>query len=174
VYKVTPEGTEEVLYRFTGGSDGAVPAGGLIFDASGNLYGTAINGGSGGGGTVFKLTASGTFSVIYSLVGDNGPADSLAMDAQGNLYGTTYYDGSTGNGMVFKLMPQVDGTWAFTDLHDFGQGSDGSYPLGGVTLDRNGNLYGTTSAGGTGRRCVGSGCGVVWEVTPQPNSSEPR
>jgi uncharacterized repeat protein (TIGR03803 family) len=165
VYKVTPEGTEEVLYRFTGGSDGAVPAGGLIFDASGNLYGTAINGGSGGGGTVFKLTASGTFSVIYSLVGDNGPADSLAMDAQGNLYGTTYYDGAYEYGMVFKLTPEVDGSWTFTDLHDF-HVTDGAYPLAGVTFDSQGNLYGTAEAGGGGTGCIGSGCGTIWEITP--------
>jgi len=159
VYKLTLDGTEFILHRFSGGSDGAVPAGGVILDASSNLYGTTSIGGSGGGGTVFTLTLSGTFTVIYSFLGDNGPEDSLAMDAGGNLYGTTYHDGSSGHGMVFKLAPRSNGSWLFTDLHDF-TGSDGAYPLGGVILDRNGNLYGTTSSGGT------DGAGVVFEITP--------
>jgi uncharacterized repeat protein (TIGR03803 family) len=97
--------------------------------------------------------------VIYSFLGDNGPEDSLAMDAGGNLYGTTYHDGSSGYGMVFKLAPQSNGTWLFTDLHDF-TGPDGAYPFGGVILDSNGNLYGTTSSGGA------NGAGVVFEITP--------
>jgi uncharacterized repeat protein (TIGR03803 family) len=136
-----------------------VPAGGVILDASSNLYGTTSFGGSGGGGTVFTLTPSRRFTVIYSFLGDNGPEDSLAMDAGGNLYGTTYHDGSSGHGMVFQLAPQPNGSWLFTDLHDF-TGSDGAYPLGGVILDRTGNLYGTTSSGGT------HGAGVVFEITP--------
>jgi uncharacterized repeat protein (TIGR03803 family) len=161
VYKLAPNGAEQILHRFTCGSDGGVPAGGLVFDTSGNLYGTTSTGGSGGGGTIFKLTSSDIFSVIYSFPGDNGPEDSLTMDLRGNLYGTTYYDGS-GLGMVFQLTPQPDGSWTFTELHDFGgrgQG-DGAYPIGGVALDRNGNLYGTTASGGV------YGYGVIWELTP--------
>jgi uncharacterized repeat protein (TIGR03803 family) len=81
------------------------------------------------------------------------------MDAVGNLYGTTLLDGAYGQGNVFKLIPS-NGEWLYTSLHDFTGGSDGSQPYGQVTLDANGNLYGTASIGGPDNK------GVVWEITP--------
>ena len=93
--------SQSTLYSFQNGSDGANPAGGLIFDSSGNLYGTTTSKGQGGGGTAFKLTPqqNGTwaFSVLYAFAGQDGggPQASLAMDAAGNLYGTTYKDGAS-------------------------------------------------------------------------------
>ena len=165
VYQLTPSGsgwTENLLYSFQNGSDGENAAAGLIFDSSGNLYGGASAGGSGGGGTVFQLTPSGghwTLSVINSFTGSGGPASSLVSDASGNLYGTTVEDGAHGAGSVFKLTFSGGG-WTFTDLYDFTGGSDGANPFGGVTLDANGNLYGTTESGGT------YGYGVIWEITP--------
>jgi uncharacterized repeat protein (TIGR03803 family) len=81
------------------------------------------------------------------------------MDASGNLYCTTEYDGAYGGGSVCKLT-RSKGGWSYTSLHDFTGGNDGAYLLGGVTLDANGNLYGTASAGGA------YGSGVVWEITP--------
>lgn len=83
--------------------------------------------------------------------------DTLVLDSAGNLYGTAYSDGRYGYGSVFELSPSSGG-WIYTDLHDFTGGSDGANPAGSVAIDANGNLYGTTTAGG-------SDYGVVWEIT---------
>jgi len=173
VFEMSPLGggwTEKVLYSFQGGSDGAAPFAGLIFDPSGNLYGATSNGGQGGGGTVFKLTPSGgswTYSLIYSFAGNKynycGPLGTLVMDGVGNLYGTTYCDGAYGLGNVFKLTPSGN-SWTYTSLHDFTFGSDGGAPICNVVFDANGNLYGTTRYGGDNQDC--GPCGVVWEITP--------
>ncbi len=88
------------------------------------------------------------------------------MDGAGNLYDTTACLGPYSIGSVFKLTP-ANGTWSYTSLHDFTGGSDGGYPQAGVTLDANGNIYGTAAEGGSpGGDCGSSGCGVVWEITP--------
>ena len=173
VFQLSPSGSgwkETILYSFTGGSDGGNPYGGLIFDQSGNLYGTTLFGGSGGGGTVFELSPSGggwTFTLVYALTGyDAGPVGSLAMDGAGNLYGTTNANGAYGNGSVFKLQPS-NGGWIYTTLHDFTyRGPDGSLPVAGPTVDAKGNVYGTTSQGGTQYCGFEVQCGVVWEITP--------
>ncbi|MGO9516521.1 MAG: choice-of-anchor tandem repeat GloVer-containing protein [Candidatus Korobacteraceae bacterium] len=169
VYQLTPSEsgwTEKVLYNFQGGPDGAAPIAGLIFDQSGNLYGATFSGGGNGGGTVFKLTPSGgtwTYSALYYLSGPParvcGPEGTLVMDGAGNLYGTTLCDGIYSFGSVFKLTPS-GGSWSYTSLHDFTNGSDGRYPYSNVAFDANGNLYGTASAGGS------QGFGVVWQITP--------
>ncbi|MGO9515975.1 MAG: choice-of-anchor tandem repeat GloVer-containing protein [Candidatus Korobacteraceae bacterium] len=165
VYQLTPSGsgwTENVLYSFQNGSDGSAVAAGLVFDSVGNLYGAATTGGSAGGGTVFELTPSGghwTLSVLYSFSGGGGPASSLVMDGLGNLYGTTVSDGANGAGNVFKLTP-TGGGWSYTNLYDFTGGNDGGEPFGSLVLDANGNLYGTTEAGGA------NGDGVVFEIAP--------
>jgi len=159
---------ERGLYNFQGADDGGRPAGGLIFDQSGNLYGTTAIAGSGGTGTVFELTPSNgawTFSLLYSFVGNfDGPRGSLFMDAAGNLYGTTIGAGTYSRGSVFKLTASGGG-WIYTSLHDFTGGMDGGYPIGNVIFDASGNLYGTASSGGTGSACY-QGCGVAWEITP--------
>ena len=179
VYRLSPSGsgwTLTILYSFQGADDGQQPASTLLMDQAGNLYGSTLVGGSGGGGTVFKLSPSGggwSFSLIYDFVGQAnqnfypGPVNSLAMDAQGNLYGTAILDGAHGAGSVFKLTPS-NGSWTYTSLHDFTGGTDGANPFSGVTLDANGNLFGTTLYGGTthGQECQSTGCGVVWEITP--------
>ena len=165
VFELTPSGSGwafNTLYTFTAGSDGSYPIGAPVLDQAGNIYGTTS--GDGSAGTVYELSPSGsgrTFQLLYGFQGHGGPESSVTLDANGNLYGTTTEDGAFGQGMVFKLTHNGDG-WAFTDLHDFlsGQNGDGSNPLGGVTLDSSGNLYGTTSAGGT------YGAGIAWEITP--------
>ena len=81
------------------------------------------------------------------------------IDAAGNLYGTTYRCGAFGYGNVFELSPGPL-HWTYTDLHDFTNGPDGANPLGGVSMDANGNLFGTTLNGGQNNN------GVVWEITP--------
>ncbi len=81
------------------------------------------------------------------------------MDAAGSLYGTTYGDGAFGAGSVFKLTPS-NGSWIYTSLYDFTNGSDGAGPTSNVTFDASGNLYGTTALGG---QYLG---GTIWEITP--------
>lgn len=172
LYRLTNSGsgwTYTMLYGFPGTLNGTGPVGGLVLDQAGNLYGATATGGSGGGGTVYELSPSGggwNFSLLYSFTATGynpGPLNSLALDAAGNLYGATYRGGAFGFGTAFKLT-HSDGSWSYTDLHDFTNGSDGGNPIGSVSLDASGNLYGTASQGGIGQ-CPG-GCGTVWEITP--------
>jgi uncharacterized repeat protein (TIGR03803 family) len=123
--------TENVLHNFTGGNDGSLPVGGLVFDASGNLYGAATNAGAGGGGTIFELSPPGTwttFTPIYSFsfsgseecvfgIAGPGPWAQLTMDSAGNLYGTTCADGTHHYGSVFELKPS-NGGWTYKPLRD--------------------------------------------------------
>jgi uncharacterized repeat protein (TIGR03803 family) len=179
IYELTPgQGgsgwSATILYDFAIHQLGC-PVGGLIFDHAGNLYGTSACDGSGGGGSVFELSTSGdgwTLTTLYSFnySGSNempGPSSTLTMDASGALYGNTYAEGAYGYGSIFKLTPS-QGSWTYTSLHDFTGGSDGGYPWGQVILDANGNVYGTTTVGGStvGSCYQNQGCGVVFEITP--------
>ncbi len=167
VFKLTSNGTQTVLYTFTGGSDGASPAGGLVIDAAGNLYGTTAGGGGigcggYGCGTVFKLAPDGTQTVLHAFGGGsdgNEPLAQVIADSAGNFYGTTYVGGGTecggtGCGTVFKIASNG----VETVLHAFAGRSDGQYLSGGVVADKNGNLFGTASGGGE------YGYGTVWEI----------
>jgi uncharacterized repeat protein (TIGR03803 family) len=162
--KVTRSGVETVLHNFAGGTDGAYPEGGLIRDKAGNFYGTTTAGGTAGTGTVFRVTAAGKETVLYSFAGGvdgSTPEAGLAMDSAGNLYGTTSAGGANGNGAVFELsVPAKGGKWIETLLYSFGTGTDGATPVAGVTFDTSGNLYGTTSAGGA------YGFGTVFQLVP--------
>lgn len=165
VFKITTAGVETVLYNFKGGSDGANPVGVLILDKSGNLYGTTTGGGAFGAGTVFEVNAEGHEMVLYSFKGGpdgTAPEAGLAWDAEQNLYGATTAGGTNGSGIVFKLSPPAKkgAEWTESVLYSFGAGSDGTVPVGGVAFDTAGNLYGTTSAGGT------AGFGTVFELSP--------
>jgi uncharacterized repeat protein (TIGR03803 family) len=171
-----------ILHSFTG-TDGANPYG-VIFDASGNLYGTTYGGGAYGGGTVFELspTASGdwTEKILYNfqfgyLCTTGCEPNGIIFDASGNLYGTTY-SGGTGAvsgwaGTVFELSPTASGDWTEKILVNF-SGSDGSLPMAGLIFDASGNLYSTTFAGGE-VPCVvagfGNGCGTVFKLSPDPD-----
>jgi uncharacterized repeat protein (TIGR03803 family) len=174
---------EKVLYTFTGGSDGGEPDAPLVFDGSGNLYGTASGGGNPncqngyGCGTVFELTHSGdgwTQTVLYSFNGPDGadPRPGLIFDSAGNLYGSTVFGGSSssctyvlGCGTVFELSPNGDGSWAKTTLYNFAGGNDGQNPQAALILDKDGHhLYGTTYYGGAGKCAAGIGCGTVFEL----------
>ena len=171
VFELTHSGsgwTNNILYSFAGGSDGDYPAASLIFDPEGNLYGTTWYGGSGGDdGTVFELSPSGggwTFNQIHAFAGGfglHGPLAPVVRDSAGNLYGTTYEVGGGGNvGEVFELSPS-NGGWTYTVLHYFTDNDgDGGLPAGSLVLDAHGNLYGTTTTGGTDQ------LGTVWEITP--------
>jgi uncharacterized repeat protein (TIGR03803 family) len=168
VYKLSPSGsgwTEQTLYSFHDGTDGAEPQGGVIMDGAGNLYGSTCCG-DGTGGTLFELSpASGNwnFSLLYSYNGGGlGPEGNLVRDTAGNLYGASVFNGLYNQGVVFKLTPR-NGGWIYTSIHDFTGGADGGWPEGGLAMDSNGNIYGTTYQGGLSS-C--GGCGVVYEITP--------
>jgi uncharacterized repeat protein (TIGR03803 family) len=165
VFEIAANGTETVLYAFTGTSDGAYPFAGLIEDSSGNLYGTTEGGGlqdcgAGYCGTVFELAPDGTESVLYAFSGSAGdgshPYGNLIEDGAGDFYGTTAYGGSANAGTVFELAP--DGTE--TVLYSFSGMTDGSNPMSGLIEDGSGNLYGTTFYGGTSKD------GVVYKLAP--------
>jgi uncharacterized repeat protein (TIGR03803 family) len=155
-FPVYAASTEQVLYSFgTNSGDGAVSYAALVFDPSGNLYGTTFDGGTFGSGTVFELTPgqNGTWTekVLHSFgVGGDGasPYAGLVFDGSGNLYGTTVGGGASHGGTVFELMPGKNGTWTEKVLHSFGAGQDGQSPYGGVVFDNSGSLYGTTELGG--------------------------
>jgi uncharacterized repeat protein (TIGR03803 family) len=169
----TPGGnwTETALYNFGQfPEDGQAPEGTLVFDASGNLYGTAVEDGQYGYGTVFELTppASGSGpwmeNILYSFHGGRdgaNPQSGVVFDKAGNLYGTTDEGGGSANdGTVFELSPSGDGTWKESVLHSFTGKSDGAQPFAGLVIDHLGNLYGATGAGGT------YGVGTVFRIAP--------
>lgn len=152
VFEVDQSGNETILYNFgSGADDGFEPFAGLVRDKEGNLYGTTLEGGPGGGGTVFKVNASGEETVLYGFGSASGdgilPWAGLTLDSKGNLYGTTDAGGANGRGTVFKISPK--GTE--TVIYSFGPAPDGNSPNegDGVILDPAGNLYGTTSSGGS-------------------------
>ena len=177
VYELSPSGggwTKTIIHSFVGGGGGQVPASGVISDAAGNLYGTAIAGGAHGQGIIYKMSpsASGwTFSVLYSFKGGTGgfsPRSSLVIDSAGRLYGTTYAGGTSTNcfsgcGTVYQLTPPSTGSfWTYQVLHSFNI-ADGEGPTSdSLVFDGAGNLYGTTTFGGT----QPSEDGVVFELSP--------
>lgn len=168
VFELTPTAAggwdEKILHRFDNVSGGYSPESALIFDAAGNLYGTASVGAT-FYGVVFQLspTASGewTYEVLHRFadsVSDGGtPFGGLVFDAAGNLYGTTYVGGVWDKGTVFELSPTLTGEWRETLLHSFSGGADGRRPACTLIFDAAGNLYGTTFAPK----------GTVFELSPQ-------
>jgi uncharacterized repeat protein (TIGR03803 family) len=173
VFKLNGSGVEQVLYRFTGHADGFFPEALLAEDAGGNLYGTTGLGGTPPAnlGTVFRLAKTGKETVLYSFDGGPdgcSPDPGVILDAAGNLYGVTLQGGAafcnSGYGTVFE----VGATGKFTVIHTFGVG-DGAYPASVLLLDSVGNLYGTTSAGGNSQACGTTGCGTIFELSPQGN-----
>jgi|HubBroStandDraft_6_1064221.scaffolds.fasta_scaffold00165_7 uncharacterized repeat protein (TIGR03803 family) len=170
VFRLSPTGTETVLYSFAGGADGASPYAGVIRDEAGNLYGTTTGGGPSGWGTVFKVDPAGIETVLYSFTGatDGGlPEAGLIRDEAGNLYGTTFFGGlasppcSSFCGVVFKL----DTAGTETVLYSFAPNADGINPSAGLIQDAEGNLYGNTQYGGNESCDHPYGCGVVFKLT---------
>lgn len=186
--------TKTILHAFGGsGHDGQFPGAGVIIDANGNLLGTTEGGGKAGFGIAYRI-ALGTEpkqgwseTILHSFSGapdGNSPQAALAADKYGNLFGTTYLGGgqacgSLGCGTVYMLQPPPPGQnhWVETVVHGFAGGADGSGPEGSVLIDATGNLFGTTSSGGSSTCSGGApGCGIVFELSPpskgQTNWSE--
>ena len=155
--------TNSTVVTVRGNPSGAGPQAGLTLGKDGNLYGTTAGGGtndtaSGGAGTVFRLSADGSFTNLFSFGDTNGshPFAAVSAGGDGNIYGTTTTGGSRGAGTVFSITP--NGT--ITVLYAFAGGNDGGNPhYSSVTFGTNGNLYGTTSAGGKG------GNGTIYQIS---------
>jgi uncharacterized repeat protein (TIGR03803 family) len=171
-YRLSPQGEQQVLFAFQGGLTNhkpKLPSGGLFMDNVGNIFGTAEFGGNDachlGCGSVFRLDKTGTLSQIHKFNGANGsqPSGPLVQDANGALYGVARSGGNlscaefpgTGCGTVFKLSKDRQ----FTILHTFQGGKDGAAPQGGLLMDADGNLYGTTGSGGK------SGHGLIFKIS---------
>jgi uncharacterized repeat protein (TIGR03803 family) len=168
---------EKTLVNFTG-ANGNGPVANVVLDSSGNIYGTTSSGGPYGTGTVFRLSpglhGGWRQNLLYTFPTANpsapwGPFSPLVLDPAGNLYGTTYYGGTStssgvcnmGCGTVYRLTPTSTGPWKINILYSFRGGKDGNSPNGGVVLDGQGNVYGTTTYGGGVYNS-----GTVYKLTP--------
>jgi uncharacterized repeat protein (TIGR03803 family) len=178
VFKLAQRGSGWVLnplYGFSAPNDGQRPYSGVVIGPSGTLYGTTVQGGSTGGGTVFELRPPLTVckavqcywneTILHSFAGSPDGANptygNLTFDQAGNIYGTAARGGTSNDGVAFELA-QSGGQWAETILHSFGS-NDGLYPQAGVIFDAAGDLYGTTLHGGTGHDCQ-NGCGIAYQL----------
>ena len=155
VFKITPSGILTTLYTFCaqGGTceDGQAPVGALVQVSDEDFYGTTTQGGTDGGyGTVFKITASGALTMLFSFDGTDGSGPgSLVQATTGEFYGTTSGGGANdGSGTVFKITPggTLTTLYSFCSLNGC---SDGYAPFGGLTQGTDGNFYGTTGEGGS-------------------------
>lgn len=162
VYALDAKGKETVLHSFNAGTaDGCDPFGTPAIDATADLYGTTLNCGSANGyGTVWKVTQKKKESLLHSFGGGASdgsyPEAAVVLDPNGNLYGDTLEGGSSNLGTVFELTK----AGILTLLHSFSYTKDGAHPIGGVILDANGDLYGTSVEGGSGSY------GTVWMLAP--------
>jgi len=178
-FKVTPAGTESVLYSFCSQAncaDGESPLAGLTMDQGGNLYGTTEYGGNVGTGvcsnygcgTVFAITTAGVEKVLHAFCNPkncsdgNAPWAGVLLGSSGNLYGTTvsggsgqYCDLTYGCGVVFQLTPNGAESVIYSFCNE-GNCVDGMDPFAGLSADKKGNLYGTTFYGGENRLSAGT------------------
>jgi uncharacterized repeat protein (TIGR03803 family) len=161
--KKSGQWSENLLYSFGQGTDGAAPVGGVAFDAAGNLYGTTSAGGAAGQGTVFELKpgAGWTETILHSFQNGNDgatPYAGLVSDAAGNLYGAATDGGANGGGTVFELTPS-GASWNFAVLASQpGWGISGTFR--DLMLDASGNIFGTTHCDGD------NSAGTIYELTP--------
>jgi uncharacterized repeat protein (TIGR03803 family) len=167
-------GTGKTLYSFTASADGANPAAGVTLDSAGHLYGTTVDCHS-TFGSVYRMTPSSSgwqFQTILPFT-DNGdgacPESNVILDSSGNLYGTTriggiYASAADGYGVVFQLAPSEapQRQWTESVYYNFQGYPDGGLPVGGLVMDKSGNLYGTTDAGGDPQ----DKAGTVFQLVP--------
>jgi uncharacterized repeat protein (TIGR03803 family) len=153
--------TETFVHSFAGnGTDGALPFwAGLMRDSGGNIWGTTVRGGTSGVGTVFEITASGNYHVVYNFAGGTAdganPHAGLVQDTMGNVWGTTLNGGKASAGVVYEITASGD----YKIVHQFAKrGPRGGYPWANLIQDAKGIFWGTTSEGG-----IGNG-GTVFEM----------
>jgi len=173
IFKISASGALTIVYSFcsqTNCTDGSLPRAGLMQDSNGNLYGTTVGGGTNNRGTVYKITPSGTLTVLYSFCNLTSCADGaqpyggLVQATSGELYGTTLSGGKYAYGSIFLITPGG----ALTTLYSFCVKSgcpDGAAPSGTLIQGANGDLYGTTQDGGVNISCGANGCGTVFKIT---------
>lgn len=142
--------TESILYNFTAATDCFFPEAPVVADKNNNLFGVC-------GSSIFELTSSGDFSILYSS-GDSGgsPANGVVLDQQGNIYGMTSQGGAYQGGIIFQISTEG----VETVLHSFNCETDGCFPFQGPSIDQSGNLYGAATIGGSG------GYGTVFKFNP--------
>jgi uncharacterized repeat protein (TIGR03803 family) len=166
VFRISPSGTYTTLYSFAGfPSDGDGPNV-LVQGSDGNFYGTTIGGGTYREGTVFRISPTGSETILYSFGSSTNDGYAtyagLVQGGDGNFYGTTKYGGTDGWGTVFQVSPS--GT--YKGLYSFaGPPNDGRFPYAGLVQGSDGNLYGTTYYGGQSTNCFGEGCGTVFRIS---------
>ncbi len=176
IFEITPSGTLTALYSFcleSGCPDGYAPWAGLVQATNGELYGTTRAGGGNCCGTVFKVTPTGTLTTLDSLASEQGsgfyPTAGLVQATNGDLYGTTTGGGANGLGSVFRMTPSGELTtiYSFCSVNNSQTNClDGFSPAAGLIQASNGDLYGTTTYGGTiGGATVGAG-GTLFKITP--------
>ena len=174
VYKLDPAGNETILHNFPGkAGDGNFPQEpSVVLDAAGNLYGTTIQGGGAGCrgfgcGTVFRLDKNEREVAVALNDSASAPTALVFNPATGKLYGTTIQGGGAGcSGLGCGTVFSVDKQGKLTVVYTFQGAPDGATPLGGLAVDKSGNVYGTTWSGGNSTACPNSGCGTVFKVTP--------
>jgi uncharacterized repeat protein (TIGR03803 family) len=165
IFKLATTGQLKVLYRFSDGKSRLFTTGKLVLDSHGNLYGVDQTGGEFGEGSIFKLSSSGVFSVLYSFTGkaDGAFPNGVISDAQGNLYGTANFGGAFNQGSVFEFTPGH----GVKTLYSFMGSTDGGEPFDSALYrDTEGSLFGTTMFDG-GKISLG----VVFKVTPNGTES---
>ena len=166
--------TEKLIHPWGNKDDGTYIYGGVTFDPVGNMFGVSSQGGAHGGqGTLFEFTTDGNSWLEHNLHGfgtaldGQFPMGSLVVDSADDIFGVTRDGGVYGYGMVYEVL-FTQNNWVEKDLHDFTGGNDGATTYATMVADANGNLYGTTTYGGSARACGTGpvpGCGVVFEIS---------
>jgi uncharacterized repeat protein (TIGR03803 family) len=161
VWEINKSDNYDDLHDFGAGTDGSSPTG-VSIDSAGSLYGTTFYGGTHGDGMVWEIDSSGIYHNLHNFgTGTDGsyPAAGVTIDSTGDLYGTCLGGGSNNAGMVWE----IEQSGNYRDVHDFGVGTDGTGPLGGVTIDSSGNMYGTCASGGSAKH------GMLWQIDQSSN-----
>jgi len=165
VFRLGHGGAMRTIYNFTGQLDGFGPGGRVVFDRSGNLYGTTPDGGKNGMGVVYQLSFRQNHwkqTVIHAFTGRNdgstGSLGPLLIDTNGTIFGIAELGGAYQAGTAYKITPGAGGTWTFRTLWAFRGLPDAGFPYGGLIADASGDLFGTTYYGGA------NGLGSVYEL----------
>lgn len=166
IYRITSAGAYTVVYNFQGLSDGAYPVYVPIQASDGSLYGVTYGISQQSSGTIYKFSAAGSVTTIFSLSLDGSQGTTFSSPvtqaADSNLYVTTYEGGQFNCGTILKLTTGGE----LLSQYNFECKKEGEYPFGAVLQATDGNLYGTTTAGGYVTKRCSEGCGTIYQLTP--------